>query len=126
MRLPALTVRLRSTVHCATLIVVVPATANLSSVVPGTVVNSAPLTQRCPMLIEETLLASDYVLKTSKASKIDPTKELSVEQGWICPSCRWANTTLLVQDVTQMCCECGLAARRWGHALKCCVQDGAS
>ncbi len=70
--------------------------------------------------IREELIASDYHQRKMARSKIDPAREIVVEEWYNCPRPRCRGRLDLVHGVTFVC-KCGLVATRHGNNLECVI-----
>lgn len=72
-------------------------------------------------MIEETLVASNYIITDKKRSRIDPRAKITVVVGTYCPRCKCAGPPLEHGD--EHVCECGLKMQLFGNALVCQLED---
>lgn len=68
------------------------------------------------MIIED-LSYHDYERFSTVQSRIDSTKTVTIDKGFVCPSCRnWLNT---LEHGKSVRCFCGMHMTRQGAVLHC-------
>ena len=74
-------------------------------------------------MIHETFKKSDYFFDEKKKSLIDPTKEVVVKEGVICPRCKAHIPDTELEHGFQYTCTCGLFIVAWGDSLMCSLNE---